>query len=67
MCAVVRLRALMARHAARLITNPPIAYNSSGPSSDLAGNSFQLKSDSPTFLNSFLLGKTQLRKINGHM
>jgi hypothetical protein len=24
MCAVVRLRALMARHAARLITNPPI-------------------------------------------
>jgi hypothetical protein len=30
-----------------------IASNSSGPSSDLAGNSFQLKSDSPTFLNSF--------------
>jgi hypothetical protein len=25
MCAVVRLRALMARQAARLITNPPIA------------------------------------------
>jgi hypothetical protein len=24
MCAVVRLRALMARQAARLITNPPI-------------------------------------------
>jgi hypothetical protein len=30
-----------------------IASNSSGPSSDFAGNSFQLKSDSPTFLNSF--------------
>jgi hypothetical protein len=30
-----------------------IASNSSGPSSDLAGNSFQIKSDSPTFLNSF--------------
>jgi hypothetical protein len=26
MCAVVRLRALMARQAARLITNPPIAF-----------------------------------------
>jgi hypothetical protein len=24
LCAVVRLRALMARHSARLITNPPI-------------------------------------------
>jgi hypothetical protein len=30
-----------------------IASNSSGPSSDLAGNSFQLKSNSQTFLNSF--------------
>jgi hypothetical protein len=26
MCAVVRLRALMARKAARLITNPPIVW-----------------------------------------
>jgi hypothetical protein len=32
----------------------------------LEGNSFQLKSDSPTFLNSFQLGKTQ-EKSNGHM
>jgi hypothetical protein len=28
MCAVVRLRALMARQAARLITNPPIKIES---------------------------------------
>jgi hypothetical protein len=26
MCAVVRLRALMARQAARLVTNPPIIF-----------------------------------------
>jgi hypothetical protein len=34
MCAVVRLRALMARQAARLITNPPIMQNSASKISD---------------------------------
>jgi hypothetical protein len=34
-----------------------IAANSPGPSSDSAGNSFQLKSDSPTFLIPSNLGK----------
>jgi hypothetical protein len=31
MCAVVRLRALMARHSARLITNPPIVRTCGSP------------------------------------
>jgi hypothetical protein len=37
MCAVVRLRALMARQAAQLITNPPIVdkYDSSNSHFDL--------------------------------
>jgi hypothetical protein len=34
MCAVVRLRALMARQAAQLITNPPIMQNSASKISD---------------------------------
>jgi hypothetical protein len=37
-----------------------IASNSSGPSSDLERNSFQLTSDSPTFLNS--LGKPEKKR-----
>jgi hypothetical protein len=38
MCAVVRLRALMARQAARLITNPPTDLEQIHKSTDLAKN-----------------------------